>query len=540
MMRGKFNQKSGGLPLMPLNIGEHIGQYEITAEIGAGGMASVYQAYHARLDRFVAIKVMHPNMTNDPGFRARFEREARIVARLEHPNIVSVYDFDEYKNQPYLVMRYVEGETLKDRLREGKLDTAESLILMSQLAVALSYAHRQGVLHRDLKPSNVIIDDDGIPYLTDFGLARIAGAGESTMSADVMLGTPQYISPEQAKGGTDLDARTDVYSFGIMLYELLTGRVPYRGDTPYSIVHDQIYTPLPAPRSINPDIPEAAEKVLIKALAKQPADRYDSPTALMNDLKRAYAGEVVSAEVPDSQSAPATNASIASPIPDDDAANLMTRKDYKRRKRVIRTQLKEDVLSRREYQKQRRELKSTFKEDKKTAEEIKEAEEDANLTPEERLRRQVERRIKKRREEFFGLVTHIFWYLVINVWLFNLDGWVSQIVNGQGLLPQGAQWISFFWGIGVVSHILSYYFEHGPGARSREATIQREYEREYARIYGERPSQVESQVKIKNEDLFLNEDDKPSTGKIRLTGDGEFTDSYIAELRDDEPNYNEK
>ncbi|MDX1994886.1 MAG: serine/threonine-protein kinase [bacterium] len=203
---------------MALNTGDQVGQYEIRQQIGAGGMALVYKAYHARLDRYVAIKVLHQTHLQNDAFRARFEREARIVARLEHPNIVPIYDYSEIGTQPYLVMKFIEGRTLRDVLRERQLSTEEVLQLMTPMAQALDYAHQQGVLHRDIKPSNIIIDGRGIPYLTDFGLARLAQAGESTMSADMMLGTPQYISPEQASGKTELDSRTDIYSLGVVLY----------------------------------------------------------------------------------------------------------------------------------------------------------------------------------------------------------------------------------------------------------------------------------------------------------------------------------
>lgn len=252
-------------------------------------MATVYKAYHARLDRFVAIKVMHSSYVQNDAFLSRFEREARIVARLEHPHIVPVYDFSEIDKAPYLVMKFIEGRTLKDILREEHLNHQQILTILTPIASALDYAHSQGVLHRDIKPSNIILDGRGVPYLTDFGLARLAHAGESTMSADVMLGTPHYISPEQASGSATLDARTDVYSLGIVLYELLTGRVPYSGDTPYAIVHNHIYTPVPRPSQINPAITPTIEAVLLKALAKSPTDRYSSAGELLNALRQALA-----------------------------------------------------------------------------------------------------------------------------------------------------------------------------------------------------------------------------------------------------------
>jgi serine/threonine protein kinase len=272
---------------MPLQVGQNVGPYRVTDQLGAGGMANVYKAYHARLDRFVSLKVMHQSFLEDPTFRARFEREAQIVAKLSHANIVPVYDFSDHEGQPYLVLKYIEGKTLKAVMADDKMPISEIVRIMSAIADALTYAHKQGVLHRDIKPSNIIMDGDGTPYLTDFGLARIAQAGESTMSADVMLGTPQYISPEQAKGLKDLDARTDVYSFGVVLYEMVCGRVPFNADTPYATIHDHIYSPLPMPSKINPDIPPAVENVLLKALAKEPVDRYQSAGELMQAFRMA-------------------------------------------------------------------------------------------------------------------------------------------------------------------------------------------------------------------------------------------------------------
>lgn len=267
--------------------GTHIGQYEVVAQIGTGGMATVFKAHHPRLDRDVAVKMMHSMFLTDNNFIARFEREARVVARLDHPNVVPVYDYDQHNGQPYLVMKLIEGKTLKEVMNRSALPLDDILRILPSISSALSYAHSQGVLHRDVKPSNVIIADDGTPYLTDFGLARIAKAGESSMSADMLLGTPFYISPEQAQGGIEVDARADVYSLGVMLYELVVGRLPFIGDTPYIIVHKHIYEPPTPPSEINPDIPPEVEIVLLKALAKDPADRYDTPNTLSDAFTQA-------------------------------------------------------------------------------------------------------------------------------------------------------------------------------------------------------------------------------------------------------------
>jgi serine/threonine protein kinase len=273
---------------MPFVIGENIGPYRLVEQLGQGGMATVFKAYHPALDRYVAIKALHPALTNEPNFLARFQREAQVVARLEHPNIVPIYDYSEHEGRPYLVMKFIEGETLKARLKRGPLDKTELAKVVDSVGAALSYAHAQGVLHRDVKPSNVLLASDGRIYLADFGLARMAEASESTISSDVMLGTPQYISPEQASGRHDLDNGTDIYSFGILLYELLVGKVPYIADTPYSIIHDHIFAPLPLPRSIKPEIPEAVERVLLRALAKERADRFPDIAALLDAWHQAF------------------------------------------------------------------------------------------------------------------------------------------------------------------------------------------------------------------------------------------------------------
>src|SRR5215211_1168557 len=276
-----------GALLMASLEGQMLGQYKVIAQMGSGGMATVYKAYHARLDRTVAIKMLHEAFQEDKNFLARFEREAQIVARLEHPHIVPVFDFDEFNGRPYLVMKYIEGHTLKAEIENHTLTMEEILRLLPPIASALDYAHRQGVLHRDIKPSNIILDSNSVPYVTDFGLARMAQLGDSTLSHDVLLGTPHYISPEQAMGNRDLDARTDLYSFGIVLYELVVGRVPFSADTPFAIIHDQIYRPLPRPSSIDPEISPAIDAVLEKALAKTPSERYATATEMVDAFRSA-------------------------------------------------------------------------------------------------------------------------------------------------------------------------------------------------------------------------------------------------------------
>lgn len=273
---------------MSFNIGANIGPYRIIEQLGQGGMATVFKAYHAALDRYVALKVLHPAFNEDQTFAARFQREARVVAKLEHINIVPVYDYSEFDNRPYLVMKFIEGDTLKARINKGPLSSDELEKVVNSVGSALEYAHRSGILHRDIKPSNVLLSTDGLIYLADFGLARIAQAGESTLSSDSIMGTPQYISPEQAMGKKDLDAGTDIYSFGVMLYELVVGQVPFSADTPFSIIHDHIYTPLPLPMDINPEVPEPVQRVLLKALAKERKDRYESIEEMVHAFKEAW------------------------------------------------------------------------------------------------------------------------------------------------------------------------------------------------------------------------------------------------------------
>jgi serine/threonine protein kinase len=273
---------------MSFNPGENIGPYRIIEQLGQGGMATVYKAYHASLDRYVAIKVLHPAFKEDNTFEMRFQREARVVARLEHPNIVPVYDYAEHEKRPYLVMKFIEGDTLKAFMGKGPLSSNDIRKIVDAVGSALAYAHTQGILHRDIKPSNVLVANDGQMYLADFGLARIAQSGESTLSSDMIMGTPQYISPEQAMGKKDLDAGTDIYSFGVMLYEMVVGQVPFSADTPFSIIHDHIYSPLPLPHTVNPSVPEPVERVLLKALAKDRADRYEDVMSMVEAFKDAW------------------------------------------------------------------------------------------------------------------------------------------------------------------------------------------------------------------------------------------------------------
>ncbi len=300
--------------------GENVGAYQIIEQLGQGGMATVFKAYHPALDRYVAIKALHPAFMEEEGFLARFQREAKLVARLDHPNIVPIYDYAEHKGRPYLVMKYIEGETLKARLARESLSKSELLDIVEAVGMALSYAHKQGILHRDIKPSNVLLCTDGSIYLADFGLARIAELGASTLSGDMLMGTPHYISPEQARGEKDLDERTDVYSFGVVLYELIVGRVPFDSDTPFSIIHDHIYTPLPLPTEINPQVSDNIQKFLLKALFKDREDRFASVEEMVIVFRKAIDADETGLPIPAPTPqikvvpSPATREHLATPI----------------------------------------------------------------------------------------------------------------------------------------------------------------------------------------------------------------------------------
>jgi serine/threonine protein kinase len=263
--------------------GEIVGPYKIQEQLGQGGMATVYKAYHPALDRYVAIKVMDAALSKEPDFIERFKREARVIAKLDNPHIVPVYDFDEHNGQPYIVLKFIDGTTLKDRMKSAPLSKPEIMRVVSSVGDGLEYAHKRGVLHRDTKPSNVLISSDNKIYLTDFGLARLV-EGASTLTGDMIIGTPHYISPEQAMNADKLDEGTDIYSFGVMIYEMVVGCLPFDGDTTFTVIEDHIYKTPPLPTSIKPDIPKAVEQVILMALAKQRDERQ----AKVADLVKAF------------------------------------------------------------------------------------------------------------------------------------------------------------------------------------------------------------------------------------------------------------
>jgi serine/threonine protein kinase len=258
-------------------IGQSLGRYHILEQLGEGGMAVVYKAYDTRLERHVAVKVILPQKQHAEKFIKRFEREAKALAQLGHPNIVKVIDYGEHEGLPFLVMEYLPGGTLKQKLSGNAMPWREAVQILIPIARALSYAHQQKIVHRDVKPSNILITDSGEPMLSDFGIAKILEADETLdlTGTGVGLGTPEYMSPEQAQG-KNVDARSDVYSLGIVLYEMVTGRKPYQADTPYAVVIKHVNEPLPSPGQFVPKFPFAAEKTLLKSLSKLPQDRYQT------------------------------------------------------------------------------------------------------------------------------------------------------------------------------------------------------------------------------------------------------------------------
>ncbi len=273
------------------------GRYEIKAEIGRGGMATVYHAYDPRFEREVALKVLPREMLHDPQFRTRFEREAKTIAMLEHPAIVPVYDFGEEEGQPYFVMRYMTGGSLTDRMKKGPMSIKDAAQLFERIAPALDEAHAKGIIHRDLKPGNILFDQYGAPYISDFGIAKIA-ANPSNVTGSAIVGTPAYMSPEQAQG-EGIDGRSDIYGLGVILFELLSGNQPYHGDTPMSVVVKHITDPVPHILDVKPDLPPAIEAVVEKAMAKDRDERFPTVKALSEALNAVARGETPEFEISD-------------------------------------------------------------------------------------------------------------------------------------------------------------------------------------------------------------------------------------------------
>jgi eukaryotic-like serine/threonine-protein kinase len=277
------------------------GRYELGGLIGRGGMADVHVGMDTRLGRRVAVKLLKPSLANDPAFRTRFRREAQDAAKMAHPTIVRIFDAGEESIResngsetlvPFIVMEYVDGRLLKDVLADGPLEPAEATRIISQVLTALEYSHRAGVVHRDIKPGNIMITSSGQVKVMDFGIARAISESSATIAeSSAIVGTAQYFSPEQARGES-VDARTDLYSTGIVLFELLTGRAPFRGDNPVAVAYQHVNSDPVAPSTLNPKVSPALDAVVLRALAKDRFARYQSAGEFRADVEAAAAGEV--------------------------------------------------------------------------------------------------------------------------------------------------------------------------------------------------------------------------------------------------------
>ena len=291
-------------------------RYRIVRHLARGGMAEVYLAHDELLDRQVAVKVLFPELADDASFVERFHREARAAAGLSHPNIVSVYDFGQDDGAYFMVMEYVEGETLRDIVRSrGPLPPDEAAGIAADVAAALEVAHRHGIVHRDVKPGNVLISD--MVKVADFGIARAGGARESLTQTGAVLGTATYLAPEQAQG-QPVDPRTDLYAVGVVLYEMLAGRPPFRGETPVAVAYQHLSeTPVP-PSQHNPEVPPALDAVVLKAMAKDPAQRHASAAELRAELLAGRDGrpaEMAATVIVPPVEAPAATSTVVLPGP---------------------------------------------------------------------------------------------------------------------------------------------------------------------------------------------------------------------------------
>ena len=260
-----------------------IGRYVIECLIGKGGMAAVYRAYDPHFHRQVAIKVLPREFLFDDTFRQRFQREAQAIAALEHPSIVPVHDYGEENGQPYLVMRYMPGGSLEERLEQGRMTLEEASALISRLAPALDEAHSQGIIHRDLKPGNILFDRRGEPHLSDFGIVKLTEA-TTTLTAGAIIGTPAYMSPEQGRGEKDIDGRTDIYSLGAILFQMLSGKLPYEADTPTGQIMRHIMDPIPNLLEVSPTLPAGIQTIIERSMAKKKEQRYSTTEELAQEL----------------------------------------------------------------------------------------------------------------------------------------------------------------------------------------------------------------------------------------------------------------
>ena len=265
--------------------GQTIGTYEIGDVIGRGGMAVVYRAYQPQLERWVAVKILQTAGASSEEFLARFRREARAIAALRHPNILTIYDYGEVEGIAYIVMEYVPGGTLKARLTGQPMEWPDVAKLVIPVGRALAYAHSQGIVHRDVKPANILLPRPDWPLLADFGLVKLAHHQQGITRPGMSIGTPSYLSPEQA-AGEDIDHRSDIYGLGIVLYELLTGHIPFEAQSPIDMMFRRLQEPPAPPRSLNPRITVQLETVILQALARDKAARHPTMEAMVNDLAR--------------------------------------------------------------------------------------------------------------------------------------------------------------------------------------------------------------------------------------------------------------
>jgi serine/threonine protein kinase len=298
---------------------EKFGIYEIKSELGRGGMATVYRAYDPRFEREVAVKVLPSELLHaDPQFRLRFEREAKIIAQLEHSAIVPVYDVGEANGQPYFVMRYMNGGSLSDRIKAGGLTMEDAYRILGTIAPGLDEAHSNGIVHRDIKPSNILFDKRGNPYISDFGIAKLSQAQSGNVTGSAIIGTPAYMAPEQAQG-TEVDGRADIYALGIILFEMLTGKQPYEADTPMAVAIKHITDPIPHIHQANPKLPESMDAIIQKAMAKDKTQRFSTAVEMTNALHEAARGDPTKIQL---KVAPATKV-IVQPVPQKKGFNAL-------------------------------------------------------------------------------------------------------------------------------------------------------------------------------------------------------------------------